>query len=61
MRGRTVILITHRLELVRAADEVVVLDGARIAERGSPAEVELTRGAFSTLFATGPRPAETSG
>lgn len=55
MRGRTVILITHRLDLVRAADEVVVLDGARIVERGTPAQVEAGGGAFAALFATGGR------
>jgi ATP-binding cassette subfamily B protein len=31
MRGRTTIIITHRLELARAADRVIVLEGARIA------------------------------
>ncbi len=56
MRGRTVILITHRLDLVRAADHVVVLDGARIVERGAPADLEEAGHVFATLFATG-RPA----
>ncbi len=50
MQGRTVVLITHRLELVRAADEVVVLDGARIVERGAPADVERRGGPFAALF-----------
>jgi len=51
MRGRTVVLITHRLELVRAADEVVVLEGARIVERGAPADVvERSHGPFAALF-----------
>ncbi len=52
MRGRTTILISHRLELVRAADHVVVLDGARIVERGTPVELEARAGAFAALFAT---------
>jgi ABC-type multidrug transport system fused ATPase/permease subunit len=50
MRGRTTILISHRLDLVRAADHVVVLDDAHIVERGTPAELEARAGAFATLF-----------
>jgi len=60
MRGRTVVLITHRLDLVRAADEVVVIDGARIAERGSPAELGESGRAFTALFATERPPASAS-
>ncbi len=36
MRNRTTIIITHRLELARRADRVVVLQGGRIVEEGSP-------------------------
>jgi ATP-binding cassette subfamily B protein len=55
MRGRTVIVISHRIELVRAADEAVVIDGARIVQQGRPADLE-AGGAFAALFATS-RPA----
>jgi ATP-binding cassette subfamily B protein len=51
MAGRTTILITHRLDLAARADRVIVLDGARIVEAGTPAALQLTGGAFSTLFA----------
>jgi ATP-binding cassette, subfamily B, bacterial len=37
MRGRTVIVITHRAELARRADRVVALDGARLANADSVA------------------------
>jgi ATP-binding cassette subfamily B protein len=50
MRGRTTILISHRLDLVRAADQAVVLDGARIAQAGTPAELEGRAGEFAALF-----------
>jgi ATP-binding cassette subfamily B protein len=50
MRGRTTIVISHRLELVRAADQVVVIDGARVVEHGRPAELEARRGPFAALF-----------
>jgi ATP-binding cassette subfamily B protein len=52
MRGRTTIVISHRLELVRAADAVVVLDGARIVEQGTPDELAARAGVFSRLFGT---------
>ena len=51
MNGRTTILISHRFALTRKADRVVVLDGARIVEQGSPAELLARRGAFAELFA----------
>jgi ATP-binding cassette subfamily B protein len=52
MRGRTTILITHRLELAMQADRVLVLDGARIVEAGRPDELLDRRAQFATLFAT---------
>lgn len=39
MRDRTTIIIAHRLSTIALADEVVVLDGGRIAARGTQAEL----------------------
>jgi ATP-binding cassette subfamily B protein len=39
LRGRTVILITHRISLVEIADLAVVLQGGRIVESGVPREL----------------------
>jgi ABC-type multidrug transport system fused ATPase/permease subunit len=50
MKGRTTILISHRLQLVSKADRVVVLAGANIVEEGSPQELRKRRGAFVQLF-----------
>jgi len=50
MRGRTTILISHRLDLVRSADAAVVLDEARVVQRGTPAELEAKAGEFAALF-----------
>ena len=52
MAGRTTILITHRAALARRADRVVVIDGARIVEEGTPAELLTRGGLFAELFAT---------
>jgi ATP-binding cassette subfamily B protein len=52
MANRTTIIITHRLELARRADRVVVLEGGRIVEEG-PAErlLEQNESTFAGLFA----------
>ena len=49
MRGRTVILISHRVSTVRQADWIVVLDKGRIAERGSHAELIAHGGYYAEL------------
>ena len=54
MRGRTTIVITHRLDLARQADRIVLLDGARIVEDGSPRELHARDGRFAGLFAIEP-------
>jgi ATP-binding cassette, subfamily B, bacterial len=50
MRGRTTILITHRREVAMAADHVVVLDGARVVDSGSPLVLAERSAAFARLF-----------
>ncbi|HET9372091.1 MAG TPA: ABC transporter ATP-binding protein [Vicinamibacterales bacterium] len=52
MRGRTTIVIAHRLDVVASADRVVVLDGARIVDEGPVAELAARSGVFATLFGT---------
>jgi ATP-binding cassette subfamily B protein len=50
MKGRTTILITHRREVAMAADYVVVLDGARVADAGRPRELADRSESFARLF-----------
>ncbi|AIV35422.1 MULTISPECIES: thiol reductant ABC exporter subunit CydD [Streptomyces] len=42
--GRTTLLITHRLAGLRAVDEVIVLDGGRVVQRGTYAELAAVPG-----------------
>jgi ATP-binding cassette subfamily B protein len=51
MRGRTVIVITHRPALAAAADRVLVLGANGIVEQGAPLDLRTSGGAFATLFA----------
>jgi ABC-type multidrug transport system fused ATPase/permease subunit len=50
MRGRTTIVISHRLEPARRADRVVVLRGGRIVEDGPADSLMASGGAFAELF-----------
>lgn len=51
MSHRTCFVIAHRLSTVRNADQILVLERGRIAERGRHAELLLRGGKYSQLYA----------
>jgi ABC-type bacteriocin/lantibiotic exporter with double-glycine peptidase domain len=50
-RGCTCIVIAHRLSAIRDCDEIVVLSGGSVVERGSHQELMRLRGSFFALVA----------
>lgn len=51
-RGRTTLVIAHRLSTVLDADRIYVLDQGRVVERGSHAELLRQGGLYAKLYAT---------
>ncbi|MGZ3264800.1 MAG: ABC transporter transmembrane domain-containing protein [Croceibacterium sp.] len=51
MKDRTTLVIAHRLATVRAADRIVVMDGGRIVEEGTHAQLQAGGGLYARLAA----------
>ena len=50
MQGRTTFVIAHRLSTIRRADQILVVEGGRIAERGTHAELYAAQGRYFDLY-----------
>jgi ABC-type multidrug transport system fused ATPase/permease subunit len=48
-RGRTTFVIAHRLSTIRSADQILVLEGGEIVERGTHRELMVLGGRYRTL------------
>jgi ATP-binding cassette subfamily B protein len=53
MRGRTTLIATHRLGTVHGLDQIIVLDGGRIVEKGRGPELIARGGTYAKLYASG--------
>lgn len=52
LEGRTSIVIAHRLSTIQSADQILVIDGGRIVERGRHEELAGNGGLYSELYET---------
>jgi ATP-binding cassette subfamily B protein len=52
LRGRTSLVIAHRLSTVRDADQILVVDGGGIVERGTHAQLLAADGLYADLYRT---------
>ncbi|HTU02537.1 MAG TPA: ABC transporter ATP-binding protein, partial [Candidatus Sulfotelmatobacter sp.] len=50
MEGRTTFVIAHRLSTIRSADQILVVEGGRIVERGTHASLYAARGRYFALY-----------
>jgi len=53
LHGRTALVIAHRLSTIKGADSIVVLQGGRIVEQGTHAELLQRNGIYASLYAMG--------
>jgi ATP-binding cassette subfamily B protein len=52
MKGRTSLVIAHRLSTVRAADQILVIDEGEIVERGNHRSLVAANGLYASLYQT---------
>ncbi|MFM1891807.1 MAG: hypothetical protein RLZ44_884, partial [Pseudomonadota bacterium] len=58
LRGRTTLIIAHRLSTVEGADRILVLADGKIIEQGTHAELLAYGGMYTSLYRSQLEPAE---
>jgi ATP-binding cassette, subfamily B, bacterial len=56
MRGRTTLIVTHRLATVHNVDQIIVLEHGRVVEQGRGPELLAREGVYAKLYASGKFP-----
>lgn len=56
MRGRTTLIVTHRLATIHRVDQIVVVDHGRVVEKGTGPELVARGGVYAKLYASGNYP-----
>lgn len=49
-KGKTVLVIAHRMRTVESVDKIVVLKDGRVAEQGTPGELKQKNGLYAKML-----------